>query len=188
MSIQENEKLSHQGAQESPIDHVIRRRAEDWRAAPLPQKHDALLQGHELARAKARLRSNRPSLSANEVDFIEASLGRSRGRAWLIGGLSVAMLLLIGAILTPMVYGEYARRVAFDCDLSAAAPGSSDRVPGVDLDRIMPDLAIPACERAIAADPENPHMMRNLGRAFEKAGRDTDADFWYRRAAERGLP
>jgi tetratricopeptide (TPR) repeat protein len=156
----------------------------DWRAAPAPQKHDALLQGLYLARAKTWLKTARDVLSHDEVSFIEASLRRARGRAWLLSGLSVAILLLTGAVVTPRVYAEYARRVALECDLDAAEQDNNVHVPGVELDRIVPEVAIPACERAIAADQENPRLSHNLGRAFDKAGRYTDAVFWYRRAAD----
>jgi tetratricopeptide (TPR) repeat protein len=156
----------------------------DWRAAPPPQKHDALLQGLYLARAKAWLGTARDSLSHDEVSFIEASLRRARGRVWLLSGLSVAVLLLIGMVVTPRVYAEYARRVALECDLDAAEQDNNVHVPGVEFDRIVPDVAIPACEHAIAADPENARLSNNLGRAFDKAGRYADAVFWYRRAAD----
>jgi hypothetical protein len=185
LSTRDHEKPSGQGAEARPIENVIRRQAEAWRAAPPPQKHDALLQGRDLARAKALARTARIGLSRNEIDFIEASLRRARGRAGLVSGLSGAILLLIGAVVAPRVYAEYARRLALDCDLHAAEEGSSLRVPGVPLEAIVPDVAIPSCEQAIAADPENPRLMHNLGRAFDKAGRTGDAVYWYRHSAER---
>jgi tetratricopeptide (TPR) repeat protein len=165
---------------------TVRRKAADWRAAPLAQKHDALLQGVELTRAKAWLENARDRLSQDESDFIEASLRRARGRAWLVGGLAVVILILIAAAVTPRLYGEYARRAALDCDLLAAEENNNAHLPGVALESIVPDVAIPVCEHAIAADPQNPRLMRNLGRAFEKAGRSADAAFWYRRALETG--
>ena len=158
----------------------------DWRAASPARKHDALLHGRFLGRAEGWLASARYSLSQDEIDFIEASLQRRRGRTWLVSGLAVALLLLTAAVVAPRIYAEYARRAALDCDLVAAEEDNSVHVPGVALDRIVPEIAIPACEHAIATDPQNERLMHNLGRAFEKAGRPNDAAFWYGRASSSG--
>jgi hypothetical protein len=158
----------------------------DWRAAPSAQKHAALLHGRFLARAKAGMATARDRLSQEEIDFIEASLRRAQGRTWLVSGLAVAILLLLAAVVTPRIYAEYAHRTALDCDLAAAEEGNTAHVPGVAFDQIVSDVAIPACEHAIAADPQNERLMHNLGRAFEKAGRSADAAFWYARASSSG--
>jgi hypothetical protein len=158
----------------------------DWRTAAPAQKHDALLHGRFLGRAKAWMARARQHLSKDEIEFIEASLRRARGRTWLVSGLAVAILLLLGAVVTPRVYAEYARRAALDCDLVAAEEDNNVHVPGVALDRILPEVAIPACEHALAVDPQNERLMHNLGRAFEKAGRPRDAAFWYARASSAG--
>ena len=186
--MQGHENLSGGGAEREflALKAQLDRFMADWRAAPPARKHDALLHGRFLIRAEGWLASARDRLSQDEIDFIEASLQRRRGRTWLVSGLAVALLLLLAAVVTPRIYAEFARRTALDCDIAAAEEGNSVRVPGVALEAIVPEVAIPACEHAIAVDPQNERLMRNLGRAFEKAGRGADAAFWYGRASSSG--
>jgi TPR repeat protein len=74
------------------------------------------------------------------------------------------------------------RRTALACDLYAADPDNNAHVPGVERDKIVPDLAVPACREAVAKDPNNPRLLDNLGRALESAGRYEEAAQWYRKA------
>jgi hypothetical protein len=53
-----------------------------------------------------------------------------------------------------------------ECDRLAGSPTDPNRVgAGIGLYGIEPAEAITACERALAADPHNPRLLYNLGRA-----------------------
>jgi TonB family protein len=75
------------------------------------------------------------------------------------------------------------------CDLAAASPYDPTRsaaVPGVELVKIDPKIAVPACEAALATDPNNPRLLFQMGRA-SFAGKDqTRARSFYERSAAQG--
>jgi hypothetical protein len=55
------------------------------------------------------------------------------------------------------------------CDQAAASPTDKNRpfgVPAVFFASIDPKIAIPACQEAAAAAPENPRILFQLGRAY----------------------
>jgi len=63
------------------------------------------------------------------------------------------------------------------CDKAAASPFDKDRpvgVTGVALDKVDPKIAVPACEAALKAAPNNPRIMYQLGRAYN-AGKAYDS-------------
>jgi tetratricopeptide (TPR) repeat protein len=156
----------------------------DYRAAG--KSSDALLHGLQLRRAKQWLASRRQSLSKDEVSFIGASARRANQRRWAQSALGAAVVLLIVSIITPRIFAEYAFRTALDCDKYAAEQENNVNVPGVEFGRIDPGLAIPACERAVVAQPGHPRLMHNLGRSLDQAGRYQEAIDWYRKAAALG--
>ncbi|MGH6644230.1 MAG: caspase family protein, partial [Bradyrhizobium sp.] len=56
------------------------------------------------------------------------------------------------------------------CDLAAAHPSDPERVgPSVDYGSLDPQVAIPACEQAVAAEPGNMRYKALLARALDKA-------------------
>ena len=58
------------------------------------------------------------------------------------------------------------------CDQAAASPLDNNRpagVAGVAPDKIDPKIAIPACDAALKASPDNYRMMFQLGRAYGAA-------------------
>jgi len=62
------------------------------------------------------------------------------------------------------------------CDLAAGHPSDPDRVgPSVEYANLDPQLAIPACESAVAAHPDNMRFKALLARALDKAGRGEEA-------------
>ncbi len=73
------------------------------------------------------------------------------------------------------------------CDLLAAHPFDPDRIgPGVvswDMDH---ERALPACEAAVAAEPDNVRLAFQFGRALERAQRYDEARAQFQRAADRG--
>jgi TPR repeat protein len=62
------------------------------------------------------------------------------------------------------------------CDLAAGHPSDPERVgPSVEYASLDPQIAIPACEKAVAAHPENMRFKALLARALDKAGRGEEA-------------
>lgn len=72
------------------------------------------------------------------------------------------------------------------CDFLAAAPFNPIGVTGIDFERIDTARAIPACEAAVAEDPDHPRHLYNLGRALDSAGDYKTAVAYYRESADRG--
>jgi TPR repeat protein len=77
-----------------------------------------------------------------------------------------------------------------DCDRLASAPFDYSRpggVDGVELESIDAARAVPACRAAVAANPNDPRLAMQLGRALEKAGgADAEALALYQKAVDAG--
>jgi TPR repeat protein len=158
-----------------------------WDTAPANLKHEALLQGLALRRALEWYLTRRSGLTKSEIDFIEASQHALRVRNAKRIGISIVGLLMALGLAAPSIYAEYVRRTALQCDLYAAEPVNNVHVPGVEMDKIIADVAIPACTQAVAAKPDNPRLMDNLGRSLERGGgKDEEAVAWYEKAAGMG--
>jgi TPR repeat protein len=72
--------------------------------------------------------------------------------------------------------GERAIIQATPCDLAAAHPADPERVgPSVEYANLDPSVAIPACEAAVAAEPDVMRFKTLLARALDKAGRGDEA-------------
>jgi TPR repeat protein len=81
------------------------------------------------------------------------------------------------------------RDAAEQCDRLAAHsidPTRPPEIPAVDFDKIDSDSAISACQRALAAQPNNARVAYQLGRALDKAGKVDDAITFYTKAAKNG--
>jgi TPR repeat protein/ABC-type uncharacterized transport system substrate-binding protein len=77
------------------------------------------------------------------------------------------------------------------CDRAAASPTDKNRpigVPGVFLASIDSQIAIPACEAAAAASPDNPRILFQLGRAHAAAKADESARVYFQKASNLGYP
>src|SRR5271167_40492 len=75
-----------------------------------------------------------------------------------------------------------------DCDVYAASAGDPQRKSnGVPLDKINPDMAIPACEAAVQKYPDSSRLIYQLGRAYQKANDFDAAMVQYRKAADQGF-
>ncbi|MBO0902601.1 DUF2610 domain-containing protein [Jiella sonneratiae] len=78
------------------------------------------------------------------------------------------------------------------CGLAAASPrdaGRPEDMPGVALASIDAAKAIPACEAAVAARPEDPRLAYQLGRALSASPeRRREAAAAFGKAADRGFP
>ena len=75
------------------------------------------------------------------------------------------------------------------CDAAAASnldPSRPAGVPGNRPPDIKPEIAIPACEAAYAAAPDDPRMAFQLGRSYDAARRYADALPLYQKAAAGG--
>lgn len=73
------------------------------------------------------------------------------------------------------------------CDELAANPSDENKLPsvtGISKSHILSELAIPACQQAVANSPDVPRLQFQLGRALESAGRYTEAHAAYLAAAE----
>jgi len=74
-----------------------------------------------------------------------------------------------------------------ECDVLAAHPQDPQRVSeGVADDRIIPRLAIRACEGAVSEDATEPRFVFQLGRALLAARRKTESAAAFRKAASAG--
>ena len=75
------------------------------------------------------------------------------------------------------------------CDQAAASDLDPERpagVPGVPTDRIDARIAIPACEAALAADPQNPRLTYQLGRSYYATKAYESARTHLQKASELG--
>ncbi|MEP3428357.1 MAG: tetratricopeptide repeat protein [Roseibium sp.] len=73
------------------------------------------------------------------------------------------------------------------CDYVAAHPDDPEAIAaGAPDGSIDLGVAIPACEQALNADPDNPRLQFQLGRAYWEADRDDEAIELFRRAALGG--
>ncbi|OCW56682.1 caspase family protein [Hoeflea olei] len=86
--------------------------------------------------------------------------------------------------LTDEVY--FSRPQPSDCDYFAIAPYNQVGIPGVEFDAIRPSRAIPACEEALANEPNHPRYLHNLGRAYDAAADYGKAVEYYRKSSELG--
>ena len=80
---------------------------------------------------------------------------------------------LIGLALVPAI-GQAQNAAIHACDRAAANPLDPNRpagVPGVDFNKIDITAAMPACKAALAAEPENPRLLYQMGRILS-AGKD----------------
>ncbi len=74
-----------------------------------------------------------------------------------------------------------------ECDILAAHPSDPQRMAeGVADDRIVPRLAIKACEQAIKDEPKDPRFTFQLGRALLAAGKKAEAAAAFQKSAEAG--
>jgi TPR repeat protein len=72
------------------------------------------------------------------------------------------------------------------CDLAAASSYDATRpadIPGVPFEKIDPKISLPACEAALAAAPENPRLLFEMGRAFAASKNDSQARAFFERSA-----
>jgi TPR repeat protein len=77
------------------------------------------------------------------------------------------------------------------CDRAAASPSDNKRplgVPAVFFASIDPQIAIPACQEAAAAEPENPRILFQLGRAYAAAKANESARAYLQKASDLGYP
>jgi TPR repeat protein len=97
----------------------------------------------------------------------------------------IAATALLAAPATAQSPADLAR----ECDLLAASTNDRTRpadVPGIPASKIDTALAIPACVAALAADPDNPRLTMQLGRANLAAKNYSEARGHYERAASLG--
>jgi tetratricopeptide (TPR) repeat protein len=77
------------------------------------------------------------------------------------------------------------------CDRAATSPTDKNRPfggPAVFFASIDPQVAIPACQEAAAAEPENPRILFQLGRAYAAAKANESARAYFQKASDLGYP
>jgi TPR repeat protein len=73
-----------------------------------------------------------------------------------------------------------------DCDTLAAHPNDPNRkAPGLLPDKINPNLAVPACEKALGQYPNDARLNFQLGRAYDVTGNNPLALRQYQKAADQ---
>jgi tetratricopeptide (TPR) repeat protein len=160
---------------------------QEWQRSPAKEKHEALLQGLALKRARQWLVDHPGAFSSEEERFIKSSVARARRRRLTIAGLTVASLLVLAGWGGARLYAEYTRMTALDCDLLAAEVDNNVGVRGVEFDSIDTAKSIPACRSAVNSDSDNPRLIHELARSLDKAGQYDEAVSWYRKAANLGF-
>jgi TPR repeat protein len=84
---------------------------------------------------------------------------------------------------------ETTAALVFACDRTAASPTDNDRprdLAGVSSERLDSQIAIAVCEAAVAAAPNNPRIMFQLGRAYAAAKIYESARVYFSRASDLG--
>lgn len=85
-------------------------------------------------------------------------------------------------------YSRYSQEVT-ECDRLASHDRDPGHVaPGVTSSTMDKDAAITACHEAVAADPENPRLNYQLGRAYGYSGRGEEAMPYRLKAIEADYP
>jgi TPR repeat protein len=103
---------------------------------------------------------------------------------------------IIAGLLGLLLAGAASAGEPTECDRLAGSPTDPNRVgAGIGLYGIEPAEAITACEKALAADPHNPRLLFNLGRAHAARGfvdkqsdQKTRAAQSFKGAADQGYP
>lgn len=96
--------------------------------------------------------------------------------------------LVAGLVLVPTC-GLAQDTLTRACDLAAASPNDRTRpanIAGVALNKIDPKVALPACQAALTAAPENSRLLYQMGRILEASKDDTKARSFYEKAAAWG--
>ena len=102
-----------------------------------------------------------------------------------------AALAILIASVVPVASGPAAPVIepvpATDCDLYAASPQDLERwAPGVEYEKIETAKAVPACEAAVAAYPQEERFRFQLARALDAAKEHRRAAYLYRDLASMG--
>lgn len=78
-------------------------------------------------------------------------------------------------------------QLATTCHELTSHPADKGRfAAGVSDEAVAPGRAIPACELAVASNPDNPTLLFELGRAYWLGGRNADAVLKFADAADKG--
>jgi hypothetical protein len=116
-----------------------------------------------------------------------------------LGGTAVVLLKIarVGAatvftfVLVSPAFPQDPQGATLACDRAAVSPTEKNRpfgVPGVFFASIDPKIAIPACQEAASAAPENPRILFQLGRAYAAAKANESARAYVQKASDLGYP
>jgi TPR repeat protein len=98
--------------------------------------------------------------------------------------------VVLSALVLP-AFPQDQQDATLACDRAAASPSDNKRplgVPAVFFASIDPQIAIPACQEAAAAEPENPRILFQLGRAYAAAKANESARAYLQKASDLGYP
>ena len=111
-----------------------------------------------------------------------------------VGGMvvkstSIAIISIFLAALSLFGFPSVSEAEITKCDRLAAHTLDPNKVAdGTPWANLNPSKAIPACERALSRSPNNPTLMFQLGRSFDKAKKYDEAFKWYRKAVKQDYP
>ena len=106
--------------------------------------------------------------------------------ACMLGFLAFASVHAVE--FTDYDFGRYSQEVT-ECDRLASHDLDPGHVaPGVTRSGMDKEAAIRACHEAVAADPDNPRLNYQLGRAYGYSGRGEEAMPYRLKAVEAGYP
>ncbi|MCO5066527.1 MAG: caspase family protein [Rhizobiaceae bacterium] len=132
-----------------------------------------------VASRKANYASSLATILKSQGKGLDSLLKMLRARVVVSSGGTQIPWDATALLQSVVLYPEADKPVAIApdaCDLAAGHPSDPDRVgPSVEYANLDPQLAIPACERAVAANPDNMRFKSLLARALDKAGRGEEA-------------
>jgi predicted aspartyl protease len=98
------------------------------------------------------------------------------------------MLIRFALLCVMLVFSSsvFAEDTVTNCDkLAASNIDPNAKAPGIPLDELNSAQAIPACEAAVRQSSNNPQLLFQLGRAYQKGRNVSSALKYYRSAAEK---
>jgi TPR repeat protein/serine/threonine protein kinase len=144
-----------------------------------------------LAEAGTRLEATGPTIINRYTTILSTKLRtlveNPKRRFGSISGVLIACALLLGVgfLLIDQADRE-AKQIALRCEELAGPISPKDiRGSGVSIDKIEPELAVPACQKALQLEPESAKYQTLTGQAFQAQKDNENALKYYRMAAQQ---
>lgn len=116
-------------------------------------------------------------------------------RSTKLHSIIIAVVLLMGS--SQMVFSKPTTNQMSKADLASSCddltsnrlnPDHKFNIPYVDFNKIDVPTAISTCMKAIESNPDNPRLMLNLGRAYNKQKNYKDSYYWTQKSATAEYP